>query len=166
MTGKVRVAMVCTGNICRSPLAEVIFGDLIEKDPALSGRIEVSSAGTANWHVGKEMDPRARRALDRAGVKRSGTLANYASSEYLNSHDIVIVMTREHRSDVLVRLTNQSTEVVLLREILEPGCTLDVHDPYYGEDSDFDECLDLIRQAGLRWTSEFRQQLDADSYEA
>lgn len=166
MTDILRVAMVCTGNICRSPLGEVIFQELIEADEVLRGRIVVSSAGTANWHVGKKMDPRARKALDRAGVVRSGTPAQFASGTYLDGHDIVFVMTREHRTDVERRLSNPHTKVVLVRNILDPGCELDVHDPYYGDDADFDECLQLLTAAGQRWTSEFRQQLGAGSYEA
>ena len=51
-------------------------------------------------------------------------------------------MTREHGRDVRRRLTNRSTEVVLLRNLVEPGCELDVADPYYGDDSEFDECLE------------------------
>jgi protein-tyrosine phosphatase len=158
--------MICTGNICRSPMAEVVLAYMVDADPSLRGRVDVTSAGTANWHVGATMDPRARDALDRAGFSNEGSLAAFADGAYLDRHDIVVVMTREHANDVRRRLSNESTEVVLLRNLLEPGRNLDVADPYYGDDAEFDQCLDVIRRGGQRLTSEFRSRLDADSFEA
>jgi protein-tyrosine phosphatase len=158
--------MICTGNICRSPMAEVVLAHMVDADPSLRGRVDVTSAGTANWHVGATMDPRARDALDRAGFSNEGSLAAFADGAYLDRHDIVVVMTREHANDVRRRLSNESTEVVLLRNLLEPGRNLDVADPYYGDDAEFDQCLDVIRRGGQRLTSEFRSRLDADSFEA
>ncbi len=158
-----RVAMICTGNICRSPMAEVILHELVTQDKFLRPRVSVSSAGTARWHVGSPMDSRARSALDRAGFHGPGTLGAYASSEYLDAHDVVVVMTREHRDDVQARLSNENTEVILLRNLLEPGLDLDVPDPYYGQSEDFDACVDLFTRGGQRLITEFRQQLGADS---
>ena len=75
---QLRVAVLCTGNICRSPMAEVALRQMVQADPNLVGRVKVASAGTANWHVGSAMDPRARRALDRAGLVAEGSAATYA----------------------------------------------------------------------------------------
>lgn len=161
-----RVAMICTGNICRSPMAEVVLAHMVDDDESLRGRVDVTSAGTANWHVGSPMDPRARSALDRAGYLKDGSPAAFADRAYLDGHDIVVTMTREHASDVRRRLTNRSTEVVLLRNLLEPGKNLDVADPYYGDDAQFDQCLDLIRAGGQRLTSALRSRLGANSSEA
>ncbi|MGC2485518.1 MAG: low molecular weight protein-tyrosine-phosphatase [Acidimicrobiales bacterium] len=136
-----RVATICTGNICRSPMAEVVLQQLIAADPALAGHVRVTSAGTANWHVGDEMDPRARRALQRAGYTRAGSPALYASAAYLNDQDVVVVMTREHLATVRERLTNPGTEVLLWRQLIDPPKELDVADPYYGDDAEFDNCL-------------------------
>ena len=162
----VRVAMICTGNICRSPMAEVVFRLLVASDPFLVGRVEVTSAGTANWHVGSPMDERARRSLDRAGFPVEGSLGAFADREYLDGHDLVVVMTREHFHEVRQRLSNHSTEILLIRNLLEPGLDLDVADPYYGGDADFDDCLEVLTRALQRLTSEFHQRLGADSYEA
>ncbi len=157
--------MICTGNICRSPMAEVVLAHLVDADPSLRGRVEVTSAGTANWHVGAAMDPRARDALDRAGFSREGSPAAFADRAYLDRHDIVVTMTREHASDVRRRLSNETTQVVLLRNLLDPGKNLDLADPYYGDDAEFDECLELIRAGGQRLTSALRSRLDAGSSE-
>lgn len=142
-------------------MAEVAFRNQIATDDLLANRVEVTSAGTANWHVGSPMDPRARAALDHAGLTQAGTPARYADREYLNRHDLVIVMTREHVHDVTSRLTNPRTQVVMLRNLLQPGLDLDVGDPYYGNLEDFVECLNVIREAGQRLTLELRQRLGA-----
>jgi len=147
-------------------MAEVALRHLIDGVDELRDVVKVTSAGTANWHVGSPMDPRARSALDRAGLHLPGTPAAFADRSYLNAHDIVVVMTREHRDDVRRRLTNPATEVILARNLIEPGRNLDVADPYYGNDRDFDECLALLSQSGRRLTSELRQRRDAGWFEA
>ena len=161
-----RVAVICTGNICRSPMAEVALKHLVAEDPDLSGHVLVTSAGTANWHLGDPMDPRARATLDRAGLTFDGSPAAYADRAYLDEQDLIIVMTREHLFDVQQRLRAEGTDVWLWRSLLEPARHLDVADPYYGGPVEFDECLAMIRAAGPRLTSEFRQRLGARSSEA
>ncbi len=164
--GRLHVAVICTGNICRSPMAEVVFNQLVKNDPSLASRVLVSSAGTARWHVGSPMDPRARAALDRAGFRGTGTLGVFADARYLDQQNLVIVMTREHARDVRHRLSNDDVDVALLRDVLDPGLSLDVADPYYGDDEEFDDCVSLFRQAGQRWIEEFRRRLGAHSLEA
>ena len=163
---RLRVAMICTGNICRSPMAEVVLQQLVDDDSLLRGCVGVTSAGTANWHVGSPMDERARRALDRAGFNGEGSLAAFADRAYLNDQDVVIGMTREHVHEVKKRLSNDTTEVILLRNLIEPGRNLDLFDPYYGDDDEFDECLEMLRAGGQRLTWEFRSRSDAGSSEA
>ena len=139
-----RVGMICTGNICRSPMAEVVLAELLAAeggDPSL-----VSSAGTANWHVGSPMDERARRALQRAGFSREGSLAQFADRMYLGGIDLAVVMTREQRLDVLDRAP-RAIEVVLLRTLVPGDAALDLADPYYGDDGEFDDCLATIIRA-------------------
>jgi hypothetical protein len=63
------------------------------------------------------------------------------------------------------RLTNRYTDVILMRNVLEPGRDLDLFDPYYGDDAEFDECLETVRAGGQRLTWEFRRRLDASSPE-
>ncbi len=140
-----RVSVICTGNICRSPMGEVVLRELLSQDSELSG-VEVTSAGTARWHVGKPMDTRSRAALDRAGYTAPGTLGVFADTQYLDGHDLVVVMTREHVYDVRSRLRREDVEVILLRDLISPHRGLDVPDPYYGDADEFDECLATITQ--------------------
>ena len=95
-----------------------------------------------------------------------GTPAAFADTAYLDRHDLVIVMTREHVHEVCARLTNASTRVVMLRNLLQAGLDLDVADPYYGDVGDFVACLNILREAGRCLTMELRQQLGAGALEA
>jgi protein-tyrosine phosphatase len=147
-------------------MAEVVSRHFVDADSSLRGRVDVTSAGTANWHVGSPMDQRARDALRRAGFHGEGSPAAYADRAYLDRQDIVIGMTREHVHEVRSRLTNRYTDVILMRNLIEPERDLDLFDPYYGDAAEFDECLETVRAAGQRLTLEFRRRLDADSSEA
>lgn len=138
------VGFICTGNICRSPMGEVVLTQFVADDPALRNRVTITSAGTANWHVGSPMDDRARSALRRAGFNQPGSLAQFASREYLQSLDLTVVMTREHRHDVRERGGDDGGPIILIRSLLESQHELDLADPYYGDDRDFDACLDTI----------------------
>lgn len=152
----VRVAAVCTGNICRSPMAEVAWRDAVARDVELRGRVEVTSAGVAKWDVGMEMDARARGALDRAGLTGPASRASYADAAFLVRQDLVVVMTRDHEREVRQR-TGGAATVVLVRELAGDGPGLDLADPYYGDDAEFDACLEVIRRAGRRLTEALRR---------
>ncbi|MDE3043703.1 MAG: hypothetical protein KGJ10_02610 [Acidobacteriota bacterium] len=159
------LGVICTGNICRSPMAEVVLRQLIADDPILAAQVRVSSAGTARWHVGADMDPRARAALTKAGFTERGSPGAFADRDYLASLDLAIVRTREQRQDVHERVGDQ-LEVHLLRQYENPPVELDLADPYYGDQRDFDVCLESIRAAAPRVTAALRRRLDAGSREA
>jgi len=156
-----KIAAVCTGNICRSPMAEVVLRQLLTEDPLPGRHVEVTSAGTANWHVGSAMDPRARAALDRAGFLGPGTSARLADQAFVNDHDLILAMTREHVRDVERRRSNPHVSVALLRDYVTPHEGLEVPDPYYGDDSDFDRCLAMIVTACRRVVATLRDSPEA-----
>jgi protein-tyrosine phosphatase len=66
VTARYRVAVVCLGNICRSPMAAVVLSDRVER-AGLSDEVEIVSSGTGGWHVGGPMDERAARVLTTHG---------------------------------------------------------------------------------------------------
>ncbi len=142
----VHVATICTGNICRSPMAEVVLRDLIARDDGLAGEVRVTSAGLDHWHVGDPMDGRSRRALDQAGYPGPGSRARHADAPYLDAQDLVIVMTREHREEVWRRSPRDPERVVLLRNLGVTPLDLDLADPYYGQAREFDDCLRTITE--------------------
>ena len=140
------ILLVCTGNICRSPMAEVVLREVCARHELEGGRrlgdtVAIGSAGTSNWHEGSPMDPRARLSLDVAGYVGQGTPATQVSAEQLAGCDLVVALDRGHRGDL--RRIAPTSDVSLLRWWSE-GIDLDVPDPYYGDADDFASCLDLI----------------------
>src|SRR5690349_23945993 len=81
-----RVVFVCTGNICRSPMADVVFRGFADA-AGLGSRVASTSAGTGDWHVGERADVRTLEALERAGYDgtrhraRQFTHADFARSD-------------------------------------------------------------------------------------
>jgi len=144
-----RVCFVCTGNICRSPMAEVVFRALVER----AGRgdaIEVDSAGTGHWHVGDGADPRALRTLADAGYDGRTHRARQFDPAWFAERDLVVALDAGHLR-ALRRLRDAarvSTEIRLLRSF-DPASDgdLDVADPYYGDTPGFREVLDQVERA-------------------
>lgn len=106
--------------------------------------IVITSAGTARWHVDEPMDPRAAAALRRGGYEPDASLGIWATREFLEGIDVAVAMTREHRHDLLA--LRPELTVLLVREVLGHG-SLDVPDPYFGNDQDFDACRETLESA-------------------
>src|SRR5258708_21329246 len=88
-----RICVVCLGNICRSPMAEVLLRDEIRK-AGLAGKVEVDSAGTGDWHVGEAMDRGARAQLSRRGYDGSMHEARHIKASWLRDYDLLLAMDR------------------------------------------------------------------------
>jgi protein-tyrosine phosphatase len=146
-----RIVFVCTGNICRSPMAEVatraLAGSVTLADgTALGERLVVTSAGTGPWHEGEPMDPRTAAALRRAGYPDHPHVAHQIAVERLRRCDLVVALDRRHLQ-TLRSLGMDPSGLVLLRSF-DPsaGAASDVPDPYYGDDAEFDACLAMIAE--------------------
>jgi protein-tyrosine phosphatase len=150
-----RVCFVCTGNICRSPMAEVVLRSMAVSALPPGDRLTVSSAGTGNWHEGEPMDPRARRALAAAGYRDHGHVARQFRTASVPKLDLIVALDRRHLQTVrgmasARQIPGAEARTVLLRQFdRSAGGALDVPDPYYGDDSAFDECLAMV-EAGCR----------------
>ena len=129
----VRVVFVCTGNICRSPMAEVMARKAFD-DAGVGDRVEISSVGTDDWHVGNGMDPRAAAELRAHGYPTTHAAAQLSTADH--TADLLVALDSGHREH-LVRAGVEPERVRLLRSY-EPGASSpDVADPYYGDDSGF-----------------------------
>lgn len=141
---RVHVCFVCTGNICRSPMAEIVFKGALRRE-GLADRVQVSSAGTGDWHVGGPADPRSAETLRRAGYGCKHVAAQVGAQHL--SADLVVALDSGHLA-VLRRLVAQPDRVVLLRSF-DPAADgdLDVPDPYFGGNHGFDEVLGMVHAA-------------------
>jgi len=108
----------------------------------LESGIEIDSAGTGDWHIGKAADPRAIEAGSSRGYELTST-ARQVTVEDFNRFDLVVAMDRSNHADLIALNDGDGTRIRLLREIGEGG-PLDVPDPYFGGQDGFDEVLDIL----------------------
>ena len=145
-----RICFVCTGNICRSPMAEVVMRRLV-LDAGQDGAVEVDSAGTGSWHVGDGADRRAVTTLADAGYDGSGHRARVFDRRWFAERDLVVALDRGHQRELhaLAAADDERGKVVLLRSFADGtgGSDLDVADPYYGGRDDFLAVLEQVETA-------------------
>ncbi|MFD7911643.1 low molecular weight protein-tyrosine-phosphatase [Streptomyces sp. NPDC059752] len=144
-----RVCFVCTGNICRSPMAESVFRAHVAAD-GLETLVEVDSAGTGGWHEGDGADPRTIAVLEAAGYEQDHRARQFRSSWFARL-DLVIALDAGHLRDLraLAPTAQDAAKVRLLRSYDPAASTAetDVPDPYYGPLDGFEECLELVEAA-------------------
>lgn len=126
-----RVAMVCLGNICRSPIAEVVLREMVEAEGL---DVVVSSAGTSGWHVGGPMDPGSAAVLTEHGLDPTQHVAQQMTSRRVGEFDLLVAMDRSNRDDLLEMVGGRDRpQVVLLRDFDPVGDPdQSVPDPYGG----------------------------------
>jgi protein-tyrosine phosphatase len=153
----VHLFFVCTGNICRSPSAELVVAEHVRR-AGLDGRVRVTSAGIDPWHVGEPIDRRAREVLARRGYPVEHVAAQVRPEDL--TADLVLAMDRGHEKALRKRV-DDSSRVRLLRSF-DPGATrdLEVPDPYYGGPDGFEEVLDMIEAATPGLLAWVRERLD------
>lgn len=134
--------VVCTGNICRSPMAEIVLRERFA-DAGLADRVVVDSTGTSDEEHGNPVDRRARAVLQRHGYP-TGDGHRARQVQAGDRRDLVLAMTNAH-ARALRRL---GVEAVLFRSF-DPDAVgdLDVADPWYGGTQDFEDCLAQIEAA-------------------
>ncbi|WP_026313572.1 low molecular weight protein-tyrosine-phosphatase [Actinomadura flavalba] len=141
-----RVTFVCTGNICRSPMAEQVLRRHA-KDEGLD--VEVDSSGTDGWHAGQEADARTVAVLRRAGYGFDHAARRF-EADWFDRYDLILALDEGHLRELRARAPDAESrdKIRLLREF-DPaaGDDLDVPDPYYGDDAGFDEVLALVEAA-------------------
>ena len=152
------ICFVCSGNICRSPSAALVFTEHLRR-AGLADAVKVTSAGIGPWHVGEPIDERAGAALTRRGYPVAHVAAQ-VDDEHLGA-DLLLAMDREHER-ALRRLVPDPDRVRLLRSF-DPDADgdLEVPDPYYGGPEGFDQVLTMIEAATPGLLAWVRERLDA-----
>ena len=126
-----RVLVLCHGNICRSPLAEVLIDAAIGADPLLAGRVLVSSAGTSDEHAGEGMHVNSAAILNARGL-RSTHQARLFTPALATTLDLVLAADRANLRNgrTIIRMTEKQPEIRLLRDYDPAAVGRDLDDPW------------------------------------
>lgn len=147
------VMTVCTGNICRSPMAEVVLREAFQ-EAGLGDRVSVRSSAISSEEEGNPIDPRARRALAEAGYEVPQRRAVRVSRDDAELTDLVLAMTAQHAR--ALRSLGFPREKVALFRAFEHGVPVgdpssvsapDTPDPWYGGQEDFTQTLETVEAA-------------------
>jgi protein-tyrosine phosphatase len=154
--GQYSLAVVCLGNICRSPTAHVVLEERLA-DAGLDDRVTVDSGGTADWHVGKPMDPRAAATLTDAGYDASRHRARQYSDSWAATHDLVLAMDATNLAD----LGGRSERVAMFRDFDPVDTGSDVPDPWTGDSDAFTAVLEMVERTSDTLVAELSALLEA-----
>ena len=131
--------MVCLGNICRSPLAEGIL-------KSKAKNLEVDSAGTAGYHIGKQPDFRSIDIAKKYDIDLTSQRARQFSTRDFDDFDKIYVMDNDNYSKIisLARSQEDMDKVDLILNEIYPKEYKSVPDPYYGGDEGFQNIYNLL----------------------
>jgi protein-tyrosine phosphatase len=142
-----RICVVCLGNICRSPMGEVVLRAELDK-ARLASKVEIDSAGTGDWHLGQAMDSRARAELSRRGYGGSRHEARQIQRSWLTRYDLLLAMDRGNLASLrqMAAGDDDLTSRIALMRSFDPtaGRDAEVPDPYDGGPEDYVEVFDLV----------------------
>ncbi len=152
--GRYRIALVCLGNICRSPMAHVVVEARLA-EAGLDDVVEVTSSGTGGWHDGEPMDDRAATTLTAAGYDATRHRARTFEPSWHDAHDLVLVMDRSN----LRAVGGAGKRTMLFRafDAEEPGG--DVPDPYYGDLTSYEEVLRMVERTSTGLVAALEREL-------
>ncbi|MFZ5846971.1 MAG: low molecular weight protein-tyrosine-phosphatase [Actinomycetota bacterium] len=159
-----RIAVVCLGNICRSPMAHVVLEEKLAR-AGLDDRVEVVSAGTGDWHVGGPMDRRAAAALASAGYDGSQHRASQFESHWHDEADLVLAMDGSNHADLSAIGEPEPERLRMFRDF-DPrarGGDRDVPDPYYGGDDGFTHVLATVERTADALVAALERVLETQS---
>ncbi|WPO98768.1 low molecular weight protein-tyrosine-phosphatase [Pseudomonas sp. HR96] len=153
-----RILFVCLGNICRSPTAEGVLRHQLQL-AGLATQVEVASAGTGDWHVGKPPDSRTLKAAARRGYDFSAQRAQQVSAGDFAAYDLILAMDQSNLRDLeRLRPAHARAQLDLFLRRYE-GAVDEVPDPYYEGEQGFEQVLDLIEAACSELVREIKGRL-------
>jgi len=165
------VCCVCLGNICRSPMAEVVLRAQLDA-AGLAAKVLVDSAGTGDWHVGEPMNVRARDQLERRGYDGSAHRARQFDPRWLAERDLLLAMDNSNLATLRALAARGAGDTAagagprirLFGEVAGFGGA-DVPDPYGGSPVEFARVLDMLETGMARLTAQLRALVSAPAGE-
>ncbi|MDO5033762.1 MAG: low molecular weight protein-tyrosine-phosphatase [Actinomycetaceae bacterium] len=171
-----RLLMVCTGNICRSAMAQVVLNQRLQEEGVDA---IVESAGISDEEHGNPIDYRAQKTLRRAGYDVPNHSAKQVQAHQIADYDLILAMTSHHMSRLETLADRAGVDVEENPAVGDPHATdirmfrsfdpkfegatrrrdMDVPDPWYGDQSDFEETLETIESAADAIVTHVKQQL-------
>lgn len=153
----VNVLFVCLGNICRSPIAQGVFEDLLRRE-GLGNEVFVDSAGTGAWHIGEPPDVRGQESAGKRGFDLSAQRARRLTREDCQRFDYVIAMDRDNYEAISSLCSQSEAEVRLFMDYTPDLTQEEVPDPYFGGPDGFEHVLDLVEEAAGGLLDDIREK--------
>lgn len=141
-----KILFVCLGNICRSPTAEGVMQNIIEKNN-LENKIILDSVGTSAWHVGSPPDSRAIKAAKNRGYDISHQRSRKVEFEDFYEFDLILAADKSNIEDLKSIAPSDMHHKIKLILSYSNSLENEVPDPYYGGDKGFENVLNLLEDA-------------------
>ncbi len=159
----IRILLVCTGNICRSPTAEGVMRAMAA-GAGLAHRVELDSAGTHGFHLGAPPDRRSQAAAARRGYDLSGLRARRVADADFLRFDLILAMDRDNLAWLQqASPPGQRHKLKLFLDYAGDGGPAEMPDPYYGGPDGFERVLDLTEAAASALVDRLLQPQDTAS---
>ncbi len=159
----INVLFVCLGNICRSPMAEAVFAEMV-KGAGLADKIRIDSAGTGSWHVGERAHSGTLRVLREHNIDYQGRARQFTPQDFTR-FDYILTMDKENLRDVMRMMPTgpemDSVEVELFlsyANVVETLSVDEVPDPYYNRK--FDQVYELVKKGAAALLAHIRSTHD------
>jgi protein-tyrosine phosphatase len=167
-----RIVTVCTGNICRSPMAELMLARAFE-EAGMADDVVVDSAGTTGWEAGRPIDQRAAAKLTELGIESHLHRARQFEPAWYHERDLILALDLDHYRALRADAPDDAARdrIHLLREF-DPSTTdtdleeLGIYDPWFGDSRDFDATWGMVDGAVEGVVRYVRHELDAGDPDA
>ncbi|WP_040725591.1 low molecular weight protein-tyrosine-phosphatase [Thiomicrorhabdus sp. Kp2] len=155
---KVSVLFVCLGNICRSPTAHAVFRKMV-RDEGFEDRIDIDSAGTAAYHIGKHPDTRSMQTARDRGIEMLDLRARKVDFGDFYQYDYILAMDDENYHNLLdMALPEHHQKIQMFLDYTQDYEEREVPDPYYGGAQGFEHVFDLVDSASEGLLKHIKEQ--------